>query len=128
MNNQDPFEVFKIDNKKVNIIVRGDLKRDFLAILKVKILEAEKIIRDAVASEGKVKISVDATEFTGVYDPECFVAFAEFLKINREYVQKTAIFGGPQNMKLIIDALAVFGDRENIAVFNTKEEAESWLL
>lgn len=124
---QDPVEVSKFDNKKINIKVQGDVQKEVLAPLKIKILQAQKLIREIAVTEGKAHILVDATEFTGVYDPECFMVFAEFLKTNREYVQKTAIFGGPQNMPLIIEALAAFGDRENLKTFLTKEEAIAWV-
>lgn len=79
---QDPLEVSKFDNKKINIKVQGDLQKESLSPLKIKILQAEKLIREIAVTEGRVHILVDATDFTGVYDPECFMVFAEFLKTN----------------------------------------------
>lgn len=127
MINQNPLEVSKFDNKKINLKVQGDIQNDLLEPLKAKILEAERMIKEIALVEKRAHILVDATEFTGVYDPECFMVFAEFLKSNREYVLKTAIFGGPKNMPLIIEALAAFGDRENLKTFLTKEEAIEWI-
>ena len=75
-----------------------------------------------------MKILLDLTEFTGQYTATTLQMLTEFAKGNTPYVEKTASFGGYDSVKAAGEAAAALAGRDNIKLFDSKEEAMSWLL
>ena len=80
-----------------------------------------------VGEKRKVRILLDLQEFSGKYCGEAVDVLAHFAKDNKEYVEKTASFGGSANTRSVGEMITLLSERENIEVFETEKEALEWL-
>jgi len=51
----------------------------------------------------------------------------ELARGDKELVEKTAVFGGSDKVRIIGETIVVLSSRTNIKFFETKPEALSWL-
>jgi hypothetical protein len=72
-------------------------------------------------------VLLDMTNFTGNYCLEALSLFTGFAKTNKSFIERTASFGGSDKVKMAGEIVITLSGRDNIKIFNTKEEALNWL-
>lgn len=108
---------------------KGDLVQHKVEGFKEDILVASKLITDKFKKDGKkVRVLLDMTEFTGNYSLDSLTALVEFAKNDKLFVEKTASFGGSDKVKIAGEIAITLSNRDNVKMFDTKEEAIAWLL
>lgn len=108
---------------------KGDLVQHKVEGFKEDILVASKLITDKFKKDGKkVCVLLDMTEFTGNYSLDSLTALVEFAKNDKLFVEKTASFGGSDKVKIAGEIAITLSNRDNVKMFDTKEEAIAWLL
>lgn len=113
---------------RILYVVHGALSDDRLVAFKESLAKAEATIKTEHAKSGKkVRILIDMSGFTDVYDVSCMEAFSEFARRVAGRVEKTAGYGGSLKARAAGDIVVALAFRDNIKFFSTKEEAEAWL-
>ena len=79
------------------------------------------------ADNKTVKVIIDLSSFTGKYAMKCFMEMLKFANSTKDYVEKTAVFGGSYQGKMIVEIIGAIALHENVKFFETKEEAMEWL-
>ena len=75
----------------------------------------------------KVNFLTDLTRLE-VIDSDCMDIYADLLKKDLPFVQKSATFGSNITILTAFSTLAVISDRTNFRHFATREEAMDWLM
>lgn len=124
----DALQVSRIKDGVILLKIGGDLSTERLDSFFVGEEEAERVIEEESKKRGtKIKIAVDLTDFTGMYDARAMERMARLAKKDAPYVEKTGCYGGPKLMTMLVELVASLAGRENIHFFETKEECEAWL-
>ena len=90
-------------------------------------LAAKKMRELFGAGKQKLRVLIDVTDFSGKYSAETLQMLADFAKNNATIVEKTASFGGTDKVKAAGEAAANLAGRENISIFDTREQALAFL-
>ncbi len=108
--------------------IRGDLTQERIPALKEDVERAHAVLQEGSRKAGHpLRTLTDLTGFSGAYVPEAIMVLAAYQKENAPYIEKSAIFGGSSNTNFAAEIVSAISQRENIALFNTKEEALAWL-
>lgn len=108
--------------------LNGDLSQERLPQLKEDVERANAFIKEQSGAAGrKLRSIVDLTNFSGVYVPDVMMVLAAYEKENSPYIEKTAGFGGQENVVFAAEIVSGLSRRDNISFFKTKEEALAWL-
>jgi len=75
----------------------------------------------------KIKVLIDIVSFKAQYVSEAVDVLVELARGDKELVEKTAVFGGSDKVRIIGETIVVLSGRTNIKFFETKPEALSWL-
>lgn len=117
------------DNTYITLKFSGDLVKQMVEGFREDILVASKVITNKFkADEKKVRTLVDMTEFTGNYSLDALTALVEFAKNNKLFIEKTVAFGGSDKVKIAGEVAITLSGRDNIKLFDSKDEAVAWLL
>ncbi len=109
--------------------LNGDLVQDKVEQFRADLKEASTLITDQYyAHDKKLHILIDLTHFTGNYSLDSLSLLTEFAKNNKPFIEKTASFGGSYKIKMAGEIIVVLSHRDNIKMFDQKEEALAWLL
>jgi hypothetical protein len=115
-------------NKCILLEVYGDVVQDNIEQFKNDLAEASAIIVDEYHAHNKpLHVLLDMTNFTGNYCLEALSLFTGFAKTNKSFIERTASFGGSDKVKMAGEIVITLSGRDNIKIFNTKEEALNWL-
>lgn len=107
----------------------GDLGEKEMEMFKKDVADASSIIVDSYRDHSiKVHVLLDMTGFSGTYTLEALMTLTEFAKKNKPFIDKTASFGGSDKVKMAGEIVITLSHRDNIRIFNTKEEATTWLI
>jgi ribosomal protein S13 len=113
---------------RVTLQIIGDLSKERLSSLAYAAESAQKQIEELSVKTGeKIKILIDMTEFSGIYDVDAVPLMTQFAKHNANFVKKTAGFGSAEKGTISGEIVSALAERENIRFFQTKEEAIAWL-
>lgn len=121
--------LISIDNAGlVTMFFTGDLTHDVMDEYKKELDKGIKIIEEYFqAHTRKVRVILDIQNFTGNYSLDALTALVSFAKKNTPYVDRTASFGGSDKVKMAGEVAIALSMRDNIKIFDTKEEAMTWL-
>lgn len=123
-----PLTISEFAPGKINLYITGDLTGDNVEKLKNTIATAQEKIREHyLKTNQKVRILLDMSAFSGNYDVSALEAMTELASSDKEFVDKTAVFGGEKRGTLASEAISALAGRENIKVFDTHEAAVNWL-
>jgi len=123
-----PLITNEYDLGKINIAIIGNLTNDTIEPLKIAINEAHEMIKSEYIKTGhKIYVLFDMTNFTGNYDTEAFELMKSLAQGDTNFVEKTAIFGGQEKGAIVSEVVAALAGRDNIKVFDSKEDATAWL-
>lgn len=126
-NKQDSYTVSVGEDGIVHIGLHGPVEDDDLDRFQEWANDTHQCILSVHSSTGqKVKCLVDVRGLSG-YSVEAFDIMRDLITSNREYMDKTATYGGNKFMKFAQDAVTALTGRDNIRGFETKEEALAWL-
>ena len=116
------------ENNIVHFSIEGDLLDDNLKNLANGLTEAAEFISNIHKThQKKVKVLVDLNNFSGKYVIKALNQMVDFsIKIN-SHIEKSAVFGGSDKERMVAEVVASLSHRNNIKVFNNKEEALEWL-
>ncbi len=117
------------ENNMITISITGDLSEDKMESLVASLGESVQVIVDAfnAAGQKKVKVLVDLSQFSGKYVIKSFTEMVNFAIKTNPYVEKSAVFGGADKEKMAAEMVIALSHRDNIKVFDTKEQAIAWL-
>ncbi|OGZ70030.1 MAG: hypothetical protein A3F47_01575 [Candidatus Staskawiczbacteria bacterium RIFCSPHIGHO2_12_FULL_38_11] len=121
----------KIDeNNIITVAIIGDLLEDKMDNIVSSLKDSVKIITDAYDNAGqkKVKVLVDLSNFDGKYAIKSFTHMVNYAIQTDQYVEKSAVFGGNDKEKMAAEMVIALSHRDNIKIFDTKEEAMEWLV
>lgn len=117
------------EGKYIILKFNGDLVESVAESFKEDLAVATEVITKKFKEEGKkVLVLLDVSGFTGNYSLDALTALIEFAKNDKLFVEKTASFGGSDKVKIAGEIAITLSNRHNIEIFNTKEEAVTWLL
>ncbi len=120
--------ILQPDYNCIFLSLNGDLVQEKLNEFKSDLASASAMISDQYHIENKpLHILLDLTNFTGNYCLDALSLFTGFAKTNKSFVEKTASFGGSDKVKMAGEIVITLSGRDNIKIFNTKEEALAWL-
>ena len=123
-----PTEFGVDENNFVNLAIVGDLSEDKLEALSISMYEFRKLVENMHGKMGrKVKILVDLTRFSGKYAVKSFSELVNSAKLSKPHIEKSALFGGSFQVKLTVEAVIALSQRENMKIFETKQQALEWL-
>ncbi len=113
---------------RIELSLHGSLTHDRFDALKESVASGKQMIKDNFIKTGRmIEVLLDMTEYSGVYDVEAMEILADFADANREFVRKTACFGGGQAAVLAGEVVIAMAERRNIQFFDSKEKACEWL-
>jgi len=99
-----------------------------ISLMRTEIASISKEVKKIYAKQGKnIKILIDITGFKAIYLTETVNALVEVAKEDKDLVERTAIFGGSLQVKIIADIIIELSGRKNMKIFKTKPEAVQWL-
>ncbi len=125
---QKPLIITIDDAGLVTMFFNGDLTHDVIDEYKKELNEGIKIIEEYYkAHTRKVRIILDMRHFTGNYSLDALTALVSFAKQNTPYVDRAASFGGSDKVKMAGEAAIALSGRDNVKIFDLKEEAMTWL-
>ena len=75
----------------------------------------------------KIKVLIDIVSFKAQYVSEAVDVLVELARGDKELVEKTAVFGVSDKVRIIGETIVVLPGRTNIKFFETKPEAIAWL-
>lgn len=121
--------IITIDNVGlVTMFFTGDITHDVMEEYKKELDKGAELIEQYYqAHTRKVRVILDIQHFTGNYSLEALNALVGFAKKNTPYVDRTASFGGSDKVKMAGEVAIALSMRDNIKIFDTKEEAMTWL-
>lgn len=121
--------IISIDNTGlVTMFFTGDITHDVVDEYKKELEKGVKLIDEYYqAHTRKVRVILDIRNFTGNYSLDALNALVSFAKRNTPYVDRTASFGGSDKVKMAGEVAIALSMRDNIKIFDTKEEAMTWL-
>lgn len=112
----------------INLKFIGNMTKENFDSLSKAIVEGRELIKKTSIESGRhVDILLDMSDYGGSYDTGAIDMLAEFARNNREYVRKTACFGGSKAAVLAGEIVADVANRGNINFFASQKEAEGWL-
>jgi hypothetical protein len=115
-------------NNCILLEVIGDVVQENIEQFKTDLAEASAVIVDEYHVHNKpLRILLDMTHFTGNYCLEALSLFTGFAKTNKSFIEKTASFGGNDKVKMAGEIVITLSGRDNVKIFNSKEEALNWL-
>jgi DNA topoisomerase IB len=119
----------RIDQKGfVAMTFTDNLTAENLQAFKAGLEVGANIIRQFSEKQNKkIKVLVDLNAFSGEYDVNALEAFARFVAGNKSFVEKSATWGGSDKAKAAGEISKALANRNNIALFDTKEKASEWL-
>lgn len=124
----EPFIVSVDERGTVEMRLVGSLDDSNLEVLRAQVANAKKLVKEEFEKQGKkVKILFDLSEFTGTYNVPAMLEFKTLEEHNRPYVDKTAVFGGPAAAKVAAELTLALIHRDNLQLFDSQEEADTWL-
>ena len=116
------------DKSYILLKFKGDLVSDKVEAFKEDLLAASETIQKYFKDSGKkIHILLDIVDFTGNYSLDALTSLVSFAKNNKLFVEKTATFGGSDKVKMAGKIAITLSNRDNIKMFDTKDEAEAWL-
>ena len=116
------------ENNCLLLEVSGDVVQANIEEFKADLAEASTLIVNEYHARNKpVHVLLDMTNFTGNYCLEALSLFTGFAKTNKSFIEKTASFGGSDKVKMAGEIVITLSGRDNIKIFNTKEEALAWV-
>ncbi|MEK7535999.1 MAG: STAS/SEC14 domain-containing protein [Patescibacteria group bacterium] len=111
------------------IKIAGDLTGPEVEKLNEEIVLIEKEIENAFGKQGKkLRALVDVSEFSDNYDSGAVSPMVNLVSHNRDYIEKTAVFGASPKATLVGETIIGLALRDNFKFFKTKEEALAWLV
>ncbi len=85
-------------------------------------------IQNLHKSQGKrIKVLLDLSTFEAGPNAQAFDALVKLAQQDKEFVEKTAIFGGTSQLQMLGQTAAFLAGRDNIHFFVTKAKALEWL-
>lgn len=112
----------------VALTITGDLTSDDAEAFDADLRVGAETIRQFSEKEGhKVKVLMDVSAFTGVYDAASLQGLVDLASGDTPFVEKSASFGGTDKVKAAGEVVTALAERNNIAIFDTKEKALAWL-
>ncbi len=112
----------------VTMVFTGDITHDVIDEYKKELEKGITMIQDYYqAHTRKVRVILDIEHFTGNYNLDALDALVSFAKRNTPFVDRTASFGGSDKVKMAGEVAIALSMRDNIKIFNTKEEALTWV-
>ena len=125
---QQPVTMSVDNNGIIRINFFGDLLAGQVPAFQSAIQAGRDFVKSTFEKSGKkVKILLDMTKFSGNYNAEALRILSEFAAGNKDYVYRTASFGGSDKVKTAGEIATLLSGRENIKIFNTEDEAFVWL-
>lgn len=121
-----PLEITINPDGVVVLTFTGDLLEADMPAFKSE-LEAAATMISTKASEKKIKTLLDMTHFTGKFSTDAMRVLAQFATNNEPYIEKTASFGGDHMIQMAGTMVTHLAHRDNIKIFDTKEDALNWL-
>ena len=116
------------NNSIIRINFFGDLLAAEVPAFKVAIQAGKDFVKSTFEKENKkVKILLDMTKFTGNYNAEALGILSDFAVGNKDFVYRTASFGGSDKVKAAGEIATLLSGRENIKIFDTEVQAFTWL-
>lgn len=112
----------------VTMFFNGDLTHDVMSEYKKELDNGIKLIEGYYqAHTRKVRVILNMQHFTGNYSLDALTALVSFAKQNTPYVDRAASFGGSDKVKMAGEVAIALSGRDNVKIFDTKEEAMTWL-
>jgi len=112
----------------VTMTFSGDITHDVIDEYKQELEKGIALIQEYYqAHTRKVRVILDIEHFTGNYNLDALNALVSFAKRNTPFVDRTASFGGSDKVKMAGEVAIALSMRDNIKIFNTKEEAVKWV-
>lgn len=112
----------------VTMTFTGDITHDVIDEYKQELEKGIALIQEYYqAHTRKVRVILDIEHFTGNYNLDALNALVSFAKRNTPFVDRTASFGGSDKVKMAGEVAIALSMRDNIKIFNTKEEAMKWV-
>ncbi len=125
---QKPLTISINDAGLVTMFFMGDITHDVMEEYKKELDRGIQLIEQYYqAHTRKVRVVLDIQNFTGNYSLDALNALVSFAKKNTPYVDRTASFGGSDKVKMAGEVAIALSMRDNIKIFDTKEEAMTWL-
>ena len=125
---QKPLTISINDGGLVTMFFTSDLTHDVMDEYKKELDKGVKLIEEYYqAHTRKVRVILDIQNFTGNYSLDALTALVSFAKKNTPYVDRTASFGGSDKVKMAGEVAIALSMRDNIRIFDTKEEAMTWI-
>ncbi|HEY0220693.1 MAG TPA: STAS/SEC14 domain-containing protein, partial [Candidatus Paceibacterota bacterium] len=100
---------------------------DDVVSLKSDLKVVSEKINQVHKNVGHVKTLIDISNLKTRIIGEAIEALIELAKRNKDLVDKTAVLGGSEKLKIVGETIAALSGRENIKFFDTKEQAIDWL-
>ncbi len=111
----------------INLSLGGKLEGINLIALEKWVDEVHKAIEDRYQNTYvPVKVIIDVSAVTG-YAPEAVTLLTNLLVADKNYVYRSATFGGSGYILMAQDMLSSLSGRSNFKSFKTEAEAKDWV-
>lgn len=112
----------------IRLTVNGKLIAPYKDQLQTWADQVYETVQDLYKRTGqKVKFLTDLTKLE-VIDPESMDIYADLLKKDLPFVNRSATFGSSVDILIAFSTLSVVSGRTNFRHFATREEAVDWLM
>lgn len=118
-----------VEKDYLRMEIAGDLNNDALPCLRENIDAWKKVlINETNGGKNKIRVLVDASGTTERYHPSALTELTNMAKWNQDYVEKSAIFGIPEVLRVSAAIIKTMAGRSNMELFRKEEDAIEWLL
>ena len=125
--NDNRFHIELGNDGIIYLTLGGKLKGLNLVALQKWTDEVHKAVKDRYENTYvAVNVVIDIKEVSE-YAPEAVTLLTNLLVADKNYVHRSATFGGSNYILMAQDMLASLSGRSNFKSFNTKEEAVDWV-
>ena len=125
--NDNRFDIELGNDGIIYLTLGGKLKGLNLVALQKWTDEVHKAVKDRYENTYvAVNVVIDIKEVSE-YAPEAVTLLTNLLVADKNYVHRSATFGGSNYILMAQDMLASLSGRSNFKSFNTKEEAVDWV-
>ena len=125
--NDQKFNIEVESNGLINLTLVGKLTGVNLVALDKWTKEVHNIIKDRYENTyAPVKVIIDIGSVTD-YSPEAVTILTELLIEDKQYVYRSAAYGGNQYILMAQDMLVSLSGRTNFKAFRTADEAKTWV-
>jgi len=127
-----PSKIFSLDvhvgeDDVIYLTMAGNLTTDNMPRLLIWAEEVRNaMVQVSARHPGHVLTLIDVRG-VAEFDSESVEILRQLMAHNKNYATRTAVFGAPYFTKIIVELMLVATHRDNMKLFETREEGVAWL-